>query len=295
MNHDPNDDIKNGELDESRLTAYALEQLEGAERAAVEALLAESDRSRHTVEEISAAWPPRSRRPPFKIHLLHDLPSCARYWNSTYRTRRPRKWTPNRNRRRQKPPRRGRRRSTLIWAAAACALVAAIPAYVLISGSMGPDLRPVALDARVAETLPRSIVTDDELILGRPSREGAEVLVVGEPLGDVTGLEAAGAPVEGKSNSARRHVRGQVAAESAGPMKGRKGGPSIWTPHGRIEFGRRARQAGTKEGSRAVPSRCRYGECNHRYGGPGRFFGRPRHPIFKETIWDSGASSWRHG
>ena len=51
MNHDPND-VKNGELDQTRLTAHALEQLEGAERAAVEALLAGSDRSRHTVEEI---------------------------------------------------------------------------------------------------------------------------------------------------------------------------------------------------------------------------------------------------
>ena len=143
MNHDPND-IRNGELDQARLTAYALEQLEGAERAAVEALLAGSDRSRHTVEEIRAlaaqvkqaagGEPLPQQSSELRVVLEQYLPSEeAAEMNA--------KPEPSS----EKAPRRGRRRSTLIWAAAVCALLAAIPGYMLVSGSLRPALRNVAV------------------------------------------------------------------------------------------------------------------------------------------------------
>ena len=259
MNYDPND-IKNGELDESRLTAYALEQLEGAERAAVEALLAESDRSRHTVEEIrslaaevkkAALQEPLASRSPQLRAVLEQ------YLSNEEATEMDAKPEPSS----AEAPRRGRRRSTLIWAAAACALVAAIPAYVLISGSMGPDLRPVALDTRVAETPLRSMVADEELILRKPSREDGEAgaFLVGESLGDVSGLEAAGVSVEGKSNSARRRMRGQVAGEGAAPMKGEKASQV---------FGRRVDESNSVAGP-AKPEPKRAAEQSHHVAGTG--------------------------
>jgi secreted protein with Ig-like and vWFA domain len=149
MNHDPND-IKNGELDQARLTAYALEQLEGAERAAVEALLAGSDRSRYTVEEIRALAAevkkaagqeaPPLRSPELRVVLEQYLPNEE----VTEMDAKPEPAS-------GKASRHSRRRSTLIWAAAVCALVAAIPGYVLISGSLRQGLQSVAIEDSISE------------------------------------------------------------------------------------------------------------------------------------------------
>ncbi len=149
MNHDPND-IKNGELDEARLTAYALEELEGAERAAVEALLAGSDRSRHTVEEIRAlaAQLKQSARDPFPSRSSELRAVLEQYLSSEEATEMNAKPEPSSAKTRG----RGWSRSRLIWAAAVCALVAVIPAYVLISGSLGPELQLVAVDSEPAQS-----------------------------------------------------------------------------------------------------------------------------------------------
>ena len=222
MNHDPND-VKNGELDQTRLTAYALDQLEGAERAAVEVRLAESDRSRHTVEEIRAlaaevkkaadrqALPPRS--PELRVVLEQYLPNEeAAEMNA--------KPEPSS----KKAPRPGRRRSTLIWAAAVCALAAAIPGYVLISGSLRQDLQSVALEQQIAETPASTIAADD--VLSRESFEGkeseGEPLMVSVPLGDVPRLEASGAPAEAQIRGLALGKRDQIAADSSGPASGEK-------------------------------------------------------------------------
>ena len=224
MSHDPND-IKNGELDQARLTAYALEQLEGAERAAVEALLAGSDRSRHTVEEIRAlaaevkkaavqgALPPRS--PELRVVL-------EQYLSNEEVAEMNAKPEPSS----AEAPRHGRRRSTLIWAAAVCALVAAIPGYVLISGSLHQGFQPVALDAPAVT--PASDPFAGAKAAGEFSYEEDEgqAVMVSSPMGDMDLAETAPAPADEMSRDGDDLLslgkRDRFASGSSAPASGEK-------------------------------------------------------------------------
>ena len=242
MNHDPND-VKNGELDQTRLTAYALDQLEGAERAAVEARLADSDRSHHTVEEIRALAAEVSNAadleplPPRSPELLAVL---EQYLPNEEESEMNAKPEPSP----QKAPRQGRRRSTLIWAAAVCALVAAIPGYVLISGSLRRSLQSVAVREPAPEA---SADAYDAMRSGSEEfsykESGGVRFADGEPRSDVARLQDA-TPAAGQSSSMALGKQGQVAGDSSGVAIGER-------PF--QVFGRRVDENLSKPSSAAMP------------------------------------------